>query len=166
MKKPTKRKSTFVKMVPTLSGRKKYEFVSLRRKEAMIVFHTSLITVLGAVGNVAGLMFRETKDEDEETRGQVVNGIVQGLSALKFETVWKLAESIFRGVTVDDDELIEDINESDYFVENLDEFYSALVFGIEGNYPHVFTRVREVLKDFDLPDEIKKRFESVETSNE
>lgn len=132
----------------------------------MLIAHSSLVTILGAVGNVAGLMFRETKDEDEETRGDVVNGIVQGLSALKFETVWSLAESIFRGVTIDDDELIEDINQTDYFVENLDEFYSALVFGIEGNYPNVFTRVREVLSGFDLPDEIKKRFESVETSKE
>jgi hypothetical protein len=153
-------------MVPTLNGKKKYEFTSLKRREAMEVAHTTLITVLGAVGNVAGLMFRESGDEDEETRNAAVEGILAGLSNLKFETVWTLAESILRDVVIEDDLIISDINESDYFVENLDEFYSALVMGIEGNYPSVFLKVREGLKGFDLPNGLKSRLESDETSKE
>ena len=164
--KKLKRKPTFTKQVPTFEGRKKYEFTSLTRLEAMYVAHTSLVTILGAVGSVAGLMFREKKDDDQETREHMVEGILQGLSKLKFETVWKLAESIFRNVVIEDDEIIEDINETDYFVENLDEFYSALFAGIEGNYPEVFSKVREGLKDFDLPDKVRSRLGSDETSNE
>lgn len=161
-----KRKATFVKQVPTLSGRKKYEFTALTRREAMKVAHTSLTTILGAVGSIAGLMFRESKDDDTYTREQVVEGIIQGLSKLDFDTVWTLAESILRNVTVEDDELIEDINETDYFVENLDEFYSALVAGVEGNYPSVFLKVKESLGGFDLGEKLQGLHKSTGTSNE
>lgn len=160
------RKATFSKQVPTLEGRKQYEFVSLKRREAMEVAHTSLVSVVTALGGVAGLLFRDTKDEDSDTRGQVLSGVAEGLSSLKFETVWKLAESILRGVTIDEDTLIEDINETDYFADNLDEFYSALVAGVEGNYPKVFLKLRGAMGDFDLPNKLKNLRESKGTSDE
>ena len=126
----------------------------------MEVAHSSLMVVLGAIGNVAGLLSRERTTENS---GEIVRGIMEGLSSIPFSTVWKLAEPIFRGVTIDEDTLIEDVNATDYFSEHVDEFYSGLVAGIEGNFPSVFSKVREFLGGFDLPDAVRRKLDETST---
>lgn len=150
-KKTLKRKPTFFKQVPTLSGPKQYEFVSLRRREAMEIAHTSLQTVVALVGDIADLLFRDKQDEDSKTRKAMLEGLTRGIASVDFETVWKLGRALLRDVTIDGETIIEDLDETDYYVDNIDEFYSALVVAIEGNYPSVFSKVREALEGFDLP---------------
>lgn len=166
VKRTTQREDTFYREVPSLSGVKTYEFEALRRKEAMFIAHTSLKVVLGALGNVAGLMLRNIEKEDTETRGAILRGVVEGMAALDFETVWGLAEAVFRNVAVPGEGVIEDINESDYFPDNLDEFYIALIIGIGGNFPDVFSKFREMLDGIDLPENLNGLKDLLDSSKE
>lgn len=144
------RDETFFKDVPTLSGVKRYEFEALQKREAMFIAHNSLRIILSALGNVSSLLCRKIEEEDTETRAQILKGVVEGLSIIDFDTIWDLARSIFRNVAIDGEILIEDIDESNYFPENLDEFYMALIIGIGGNFPNVFTKIQGALSGLDL----------------
>lgn len=161
------KKPTFIRNVPTLDGPKKYEFVSVTRRDAVKVAHTSLLTVVQAIGTASDLLFAQIKGidlQDQSNWGPVLDGVSRSLATLDFDKVWALAEVVLRGVVVDDDELINDINETDYFGDNIDEFYTALVVGIEGNFPKVFTRLRGRLDDSGLVEKAKKAAASIGTS--
>lgn len=148
-----KQRSTFVETIPTMDGPKSYEFEYLKTKEAIEVNFTSLKVLVGTLGRVAPLLLQE-KGKGEEA--EIAARIFGTLSEIPFEILWSLGEKVLRNVVIDGDTLIENLeNDDGYFAENIDEFYVAIIFGIKGNYPKVFSKVQEKLKDSGLLDKAK-----------
>ena len=147
-----KQRETFVETIPTMDGPKSYEFEYLKTKEAIEVNFTSLKVIVGTLGRVAPLLFQE---KGESSEAEVAARIFGTLSEIPFETLWSLGEKLLRNVVIDGDELIENLETSTYFAENIDEFYVAVIFGIKGNYPKVFSKVQEKLKGSGLLDKAK-----------
>lgn len=177
------KRKTFIKEVPTLEGTKTYEFKALVRKDAVRVAHNSLRIVIGALSQLSGMMSstleskkgvseapkKGTEDEeplapegelDSAFVGESVKGITKALYSLNFEVLWELAESLFKDVCIDDEPMIRDINESDYFGDNIDEFYTALACAIEGNYPKVFVKFRGAINGSNLLKKAVSRLKS------
>jgi hypothetical protein len=133
--------------IKTLEGTKKYAFQLLTRRDAAEVFHNSIQTILKAIAGV---------DLGAMQKGDVsVDSLVKGLSSVDFDTVWGLGEKLLRFVQIDGEE-IADINESDYFGENPEELYLAIVYAVKVNYPKVFSKLRKALQGFGLAEMLKK----------
>jgi len=130
--------------IKTLDGEKNYNFIALKRKDAAEVFHSTLITIVSAIAEIS-----KAKNDSDRTAA-----IFRAVKLLDFDTFWSLAEKLLKFVVIDDVE-IKDINETDYFEENPEELYLAVFHAILENYPKVFIKLREKLKDLDLPGEIK-----------
>ena len=118
-------------VIKNLAGEEvEYNFVALRRKEAMRVFHNSLTSILGAIGEVSDL---------------TDTSIFRALKSIEFDVVWDLAESLLNQVIIDGTE-ITDINETDYFNDKQDEFYLAIGYALKLNYPDIFTKAQAAIK--------------------
>lgn len=137
--------------VKTLEGEKTYAFQLLTRRAAVEVFHKSIQTILQTIAGI---------DLGAVQRGDIsVDGLARGLAAIEFEIVWALGEKLLAFVQINGEE-IQDINQSDYFGENPEELYIAIVHGIKVNYPKVFSKLRGALEGFGLADLVKKATES------
>lgn len=99
----------------------------------MEVFHNTIVSIIGAIGEVEG-------DIDKNP-----TSVFKAIRAVDFDTTWKLAEKLLNQCIVDGNE-ITDINKTDYFTDHPDEFYLAVGHALMLNYPDVFQRARKVIK--------------------
>ena len=128
-----------IKIVITcLDGTKKnYNMMPLKRKEAVQVFHRVLQNVLGVLAQAG------------QSDGATMTDLFSALKTIEFEDFWWMAEKILKFVVVDNQE-IRDINDTDYFVDNIDELYLAVFHGILENYPKVFFQFKGLLNGLQL----------------
>jgi hypothetical protein len=129
----------------TLTGKKEYRFVPLKRKDAACVFHNTLLTLVSALADVSGQVSAEDRTA----------AFLRALKTLDFDTLWALAEKLLRFSILDNEE-IKDINETEYFDEKPEELYLAVFHAIVENYPGFFGKIRQALSGFDLSEQMAK----------
>jgi hypothetical protein len=139
------RKVDLVAQAKTPEGVKEYNFLALKRKDAMRVYHNSLVSVAKIVGdavsslNIDRANFAKSKIDIAKGAGNLLSGI----AGVHFDTLWDIATVLFRGAILDGEE-IRNLEESDYFDTRPEEFYIALYHAIRLNYPLVFSQVQKV----------------------
>ena len=106
-----------------------YKFVPLKRKQAAKVFHNTLFAILSTLSGVSS-----NKDS-----------LSSALNNLDFDTFWSLAEDLLQFVIIDNEEI--DINDTDYFEDKPEELYLAVYHAVIKNWPGVFGKIQEVMKD-------------------
>jgi hypothetical protein len=120
----------------TLGGREvKYQLTALKRKEAALVFHNTLRTLLSAMIS-----------DDEEVSSTAV--FVRALQNFDFELFWELASRLLRNATVfSEDKIIEikSLDNTEYFDDRQDEMYWAVYHAVQANYPKFFSGLMEKL---------------------
>jgi len=114
----------------TLDDREvEYQLTPLKRKEAALVFHNTLVVVLKAMGEVSA-------DEDKQ------GALLKALDVLDFETVWGLASKLLRNSIIKSDKgfvEVKNLDECDYFTDRPDEMYLAIFHAVKANFPKFFS---------------------------
>lgn len=111
-----------------------YQFTALKRKEAALVFHNTLRTLLSGLAGAG----REDGGVD----------FVEALKGFEFELFWSLAKKLLKFCIVTSDKgvvEIKDLDATDYFEDRWDELYYAVFHAVKENYPKFFSGLMESL---------------------
>lgn len=130
----------------TLDGREvKYQLTALKRKEAALVFHNTLRTLLSS--------FLEAGEDGSNTQAAFVGA----LRNFEFDLFWDLASRLLKNCMVfADDKIVEikSIDLTDYFDDRQDEMYWAVFHAVKANFPKFFSGLMEKLGfDPETPEE-------------
>jgi len=136
-----------------LSGEKvSCTYVALTRRESMYVEYNVLGLMTTALANASAhvmALFNESKN-DVENAAVMARAIASVYQAIPFEVFDDISRRILRGAILqrpDRSETIDDLHDTDFFDDRLDELLLATFYGLEVSFPRAFTRALALLKD-------------------
>lgn len=136
-----------------LSGEKvSCTYIPLTRRDALEIEYTALGTIAAALSNASGHMlalFQQSRGGGILTGAEhIAKALAAVHSAIPFDVLDCVAKKILRGAVIqrpDKSAIIDDLHETDYFDDRLDELLLATFWGLDVSYPRAFTKARTLL---------------------
>ena len=129
-------------------------YIPLTRREAWEVEYNTLGTIAAALCNAAPYimaLFQQSAkgvSKDIENTSHIARAVHAVHSAVPFPVLYDVAKKILRGAVIDRDgftAVIEELDESNYFDDRLDELLLATFWGLDVSFPRAFTKARAFL---------------------
>jgi hypothetical protein len=122
--------------LPGVDGEVEFSLIKLTQKTAAHVFHSTLVSVLGAMGAAV------SGESDEDKMGRFVAALK---TTLTFDDMWFLLSAMMTNAMVDGHE-VKNLDSSTVFDDNPHFMYLVLWHGIKGNWPKVFSKAEVMFK--------------------
>lgn len=128
----------------------------LVRRDAMEIEYNTLGTIMDALSgsfhHVLALFSEVAKTEDGSVPIQstlhVANAIASVHKSIPFEVLWGVAEKVLCGAVIEAPNRlgkIEELKDSDFFTDRIDEFVLAIFWGLDVSFPRAFSKARDLL---------------------